>query len=73
MQEEEALTAEQVETETRYLGLRTVEGLPRHQIPEPAALRWIEAGWARPAADRLGLTPEGWLRLDALVASLSHC
>jgi hypothetical protein len=31
---------------------------------------WIAAGWAREGNDRIQLTIEGWLRLDALVASL---
>ena len=53
-----------------YLGLRTVEGLPSGSVPGPKSAEWVDRGWARVADRRLRLTPEGWLRLDALVASL---
>ncbi len=66
----EELTGEQVTLERAYLGLRTVGGAPAELVPEPHAGRWIEAGWAVRDAGRLRLTPEGWLRLDALVASI---
>lgn len=71
--ESEILTPEQVDLEELYLGLRTQEGVPRSRVVEPARERWKSAGWAREATGRIVLTPEGWLRLDALVASLSHC
>lgn len=64
----ERLTTEQVALEERYLGLRTLEGLPEGQAPAAAA-RWVAEGWAERGDGRLRLTPEGWLRLDALVAS----
>lgn len=32
---------------------------------------WERAGWARPSDGGLSLTPEGWLRLDALVTELA--
>lgn len=52
-----------------YLGLRTTDGLESQLLPPELAERWREAGWAEPAGDRLRLTAEGWLRLDALVAA----
>jgi hypothetical protein len=41
--------------------------------PEIARVRaWIDAGWARfTSDDRVVLTPQGWLRLDALAADLT--
>ena len=51
--------------EERYLGLRTDRGAPEALIG-PAAERWIREGWARRRDGRIVLTPEGWLRLDAL-------
>ena len=71
--EEELLDSEQIGLEDLYLGLRTADGLAEERVPEAELRRWIEAGWARRAGARVALTPEGWLRLDALVASLSRC
>jgi oxygen-independent coproporphyrinogen-3 oxidase len=68
---EEVLDLEAVDAERIYLGLRTVEGmalqpeLARHVQP------WEAAGWALRTGARLRLTPTGWLRLDALAASLT--
>ncbi|HXF94627.1 MAG TPA: radical SAM family heme chaperone HemW [Gemmatimonadales bacterium] len=69
----EILTAEQQELERVYLGLRTSAGLP---LPAPTRLgpalsAWVSAGWVRVSDGRLRSTPEGWLRLDALVADLT--
>jgi oxygen-independent coproporphyrinogen-3 oxidase len=64
---EEQLDEAQVRLEELYLGLRTVEGLPAALLGSPAG--WLEAGWASLLGDRLSLTAEGWLRLDALVRS----
>jgi len=69
----ETLTPEQVELEDLYLGLRTSEGVELTQVPRQHRVRWGQAGWAIEGPERLRLTPEGWLRLDALVASLTHC
>lgn len=69
----EVLSAEQVALEELYLGLRTDAGLPAHRVPHTVARRWIEEDWAEERQAHLVLTPEGWLRLDALVASLSRC
>lgn len=71
--ESEVLTSEQVALEELYLGLRTSTGLPAARVPSAAGARWVGAGWAAERNGRLALTAEGWLRLDALVASLSRC
>lgn len=69
----ETLSAEQIALEELYLGLRTAEGVPSGLIPVSESLRWRESGWAEERGGRIALTPEGWLRLDALVASLTRC
>jgi oxygen-independent coproporphyrinogen-3 oxidase len=69
----EVLTDEQRELERIYLALRTAEGLSlatrRRPAPSFAAL-WVEQGWVVEEGGRLRCTPEGWLRLDGLVAKL---
>ncbi|MEA3247214.1 MAG: radical SAM family heme chaperone HemW [Gemmatimonadota bacterium] len=59
-------------SEEVYLGLRTDSG---YEVTSDAdlehAARWVKEGWARVTGRRVHLTPEGWLRLDALAASLS--
>jgi oxygen-independent coproporphyrinogen-3 oxidase len=67
----ETLTADQIAVEETYLGLRTLDGLAAARVPEPARTAWAAAGWARIENDRVILTSEGWLRLDALAASVS--
>ncbi|HEV8150438.1 MAG TPA: radical SAM family heme chaperone HemW [Gemmatimonadales bacterium] len=69
----ETLGREQVMLENLYLGLRTDAGIPGSSVPAAAAHSWLGQGWAANVNGRLKLTPEGWLRLDALVASLTHC
>jgi oxygen-independent coproporphyrinogen-3 oxidase len=71
--ESENLGETQVALEELYLGLRTKDGLPASKVPEPVRDRWRSQGWAVETGGRVGLTAEGWLRLDALVASLTHC
>lgn len=71
--ESETLTDFQIDLEEFYLGLRTRAGLALNRLPESTAALWISSGWAKSLQGRVFLTPEGWLRLDALVASLSHC
>jgi oxygen-independent coproporphyrinogen III oxidase len=66
----ESLDDAAVRIETLYLGLRTLDGLPRDLLPADTRRGWRDAGWAMEANDRLILTPEGWLRLDALVAAV---
>jgi oxygen-independent coproporphyrinogen-3 oxidase len=67
----ETLTPENLISEQVYLGLRTSNGLAIDDAEEAHARRWIGAGWAGLHAGRLRLTPHGWLRLDALAASLT--
>jgi len=69
----ELLQPEQVALEQLYLGLRTAAGIAESALPAPSATGWVEQGWAIRRAGRIRLTPEGWLRLDALVASLTRC
>jgi oxygen-independent coproporphyrinogen-3 oxidase len=69
----ETLSSEQVALEQLYLGLRTLDGVVAVEVPYADALRWRQQGWAEQRDGRLRLTPEGWLRLDALVASLTRC
>lgn len=68
----EELTTENRQAELVYLSLRTDNGL-RVGGPEIARVQpWIEAGWARLISDdRVVLTADGWLRLDALAADLT--
>jgi hypothetical protein len=56
--------------ERRYLGLRTDEGVEMGLVPEVARRTWVAEGWGVERDGRMSLTVEGWLRLDALVASL---
>lgn len=68
----ESLTAEQRELETLYLGLRTKSGVPIESSDELLVSAWETAGWADLRAGRLVLSPDGWLRLDALAAALTE-
>ena len=67
----EVLEPEEIALEEAYLGLRTHEGIPASRLPEEVPAAWEGEGWARLEGDRIVLTAEGWLRLDALAASLS--
>lgn len=68
----EELSAGDVALEELYLGLRTSDGLSADRLPPETAAGWTSAGWAQAApGGRLRLTAEGWLRLDALVASVT--
>ena len=68
----EELTADNLEAERVYLGLRTTGGLVLSDREASRVVRWIEAGWGMlDATGRLVLTPLGWLRLDALAADLT--
>jgi oxygen-independent coproporphyrinogen III oxidase len=57
--------------ERLYLGLRTSDGLRLTEREEVAVAPWITAGWASRRGEKLVLTADGWLRLDALVAALA--
>jgi oxygen-independent coproporphyrinogen III oxidase len=66
----EQLSDEAVALEDAYLGLRTTDGLAAGRLAAETIASWTGAGWAREDPDgRIRLTMEGWLRLDALVAS----
>jgi oxygen-independent coproporphyrinogen III oxidase len=66
----EELDPSAIQLEELYLGLRTTAGLAEGRIPASAREAWIRHGWAIAGDGVLRLTPEGWLRLDALVASI---
>jgi len=72
MEGRELLDDAAVALEELYLGLRTIEGLALERVSEPQVRQWELEGWATLAGGRLQLTPEGWLRLDALVASIER-
>lgn len=75
----EELNAENRLAEEVYLGLRTSDGLAISRSDLAAVEPWISAGWGdvdaemrgEGAGERLKLTAEGWLRLDALAAALT--
>jgi oxygen-independent coproporphyrinogen-3 oxidase len=68
----EELAPEQRALETMYLGLRTRVGIAAQPSDGPMIAEWTAAGWAREGGGRIVLTPDGWLRLDALVAALTE-
>jgi len=70
IESEEVLTPEQEKLERAYLALRTSEGLSRSIVPSVPLSAWLGAGWVVVEGDRVRCTPEGWLRLDELVAKL---
>jgi oxygen-independent coproporphyrinogen-3 oxidase len=67
---QEELSDEQVRLEECYLGLRTSDGVSTTLVQDEHRREWVRAGWAREEGGRVFLSPEGWLRLDALVATL---
>jgi oxygen-independent coproporphyrinogen-3 oxidase len=70
MEGRELLDATAVDLEEVYLGLRTSDGLALDRVPPSQVRAWEAGGWASADRGRLRLTPEGWLRLDALVPSV---
>ena len=68
---EELLTDEQRELERLYLALRTTDGLPATAVPPDRLTAWVGVGWVEVKGGRAVCTPEGWLRLDALVRDLT--
>jgi oxygen-independent coproporphyrinogen-3 oxidase len=70
-EDEEALTPANRAAERVYLGLRTSGGLALRETEVDRARLWVESGWATLERGVLRLTPEGWLRLDALAAALT--
>jgi oxygen-independent coproporphyrinogen-3 oxidase len=73
VESEEVLTREQQELERLYLALRTVDGvsLTATALPPYRLTAWVSAGWAEVTGGRIRCTPEGWLRMDALVSDLT--
>ena len=70
MEGRELLDDAAIAVEELYLGLRTTDGLGLGRVPETQVRQWEGDGWATVAEGRIRLTPEGWLRLDALVAAI---
>ena len=68
--EREVLSAESRWIERAYLGLRTSDGLVQ-QLPRNIEADWSGQGWLVRTGDTVRLTPEGWLRLDEIVAVLT--
>ena len=68
----ERLDEEAVALEELYLGLRTREGVSGERVRPETTRLWTEAGWATASGGVVRLTPEGWLRLDALTAAACH-
>lgn len=68
---EETLTAGNKLAEKVYLGLRTSDGLSVRAADLDIAGSWVKSGWAGLDGAVVRLTPEGWLRLDALAAGLT--
>ena len=66
----ELLDPDSIELEELYLGLRTHEGLEASRVAPETTRAWESQGWALQVGDRIQLTSEGWLRLDALVPAL---
>ncbi|MGH7623558.1 MAG: coproporphyrinogen III oxidase family protein, partial [Gemmatimonadaceae bacterium] len=67
----ETLTADELESERTYIGLRTTDGLVVSGDLAARTSRWRDSEWATIVDGRLRLTPLGWLRLDALAADLT--
>jgi oxygen-independent coproporphyrinogen III oxidase len=70
---QEVLSDEQRELERVYLALRTDAGLPPSACPPDRLTAWRGQRWVELRDDRVRCTPEGWLRLDALVRDLTGC
>ena len=69
----ELLTESNRRAEEVYLGLRSDAGLQVTDHDLSVVTPWVDAGWAMLGSNRrLRCTPQGWLRLDALAASLTH-
>ncbi|MGQ0640026.1 MAG: radical SAM family heme chaperone HemW [Gemmatimonadaceae bacterium] len=67
----EVLSDDQRSLEHVYLGLRTSVGLRVDEVQPEIVEKWRDHGWAKLARERVRLTPQGWLRLDALVGALT--
>lgn len=67
----EQVTGESAAMERLFLDLRTAEGTPSDARDAEIVDLWTERGWAQRGNGVLCLTPEGWLRMNALVAALT--
>jgi oxygen-independent coproporphyrinogen-3 oxidase len=70
----EHLSSQQQMLEAVYLGLRTAAGAPKSALiafPGSVGRAALDEGWLLDRRGRVSLTPEGWLRLDAVVAALT--
>jgi len=70
---EEELSEDQLSLEQLFLGLRTTEGVPVQEGGDlPPQLRAaVDRGWLTVEVGKIRPTPEGWLRLDAIISSLT--
>lgn len=68
---EELLSGDNRVAERVYLGLRTSRGLALSPAEVSRTQPWVDAGWATVRDGCLRLTATGWLRLDAISASLT--
>lgn len=68
---DELLTPSDRESEQIYLGLRTSDGLSIRENELMTVTLWIDQGWASLAGNTLRLSAQGWLRLDAIAATLT--
>ena len=59
-----------VQLEELYLGLRTQDGVAAEGLSRETQEAWLSSGWASSSDGRIRLSPEGWLRLDALAAAV---
>lgn len=67
----ETLSDENRLSERVYLGLRTIDGLRATDAELELVRPWVDAGWAIVTNRTIVLTINGFLRLDALAASLT--
>ncbi len=67
----ETIGESEAAAESVYLGLRTTSGLDIRENELKTVTKWIDEGWGEMTARRLVLSPSGWLRLDAIAASLT--
>lgn len=67
----EDLTTENRAAEQVYLGLRTSAGLELNAHERQHVAPWVAESWATLEGTNLRLSALGWLRLDALAASLT--
>ena len=71
VEDSELLSEANRAAERVYLGLRTTDGLDATDAELALARPWLEQGWAQIHNRTIVLTAAGFLRLDALAASLT--